>query len=72
MEIISFVNESDIIVVVVDTPYLMVGSKEIAEAANAIDTILTLLMHRWIMRPRRLNKYCLFRLNVKNGLRKAK
>lgn len=44
MEIISFVNESDIIVVVVDTPYLMVGSKEIAEAANAIDTILTLLM----------------------------
>jgi len=44
MNIASFVNESDIIVVVIDTPYLMVGSKEVAEAANVIDTIHALLM----------------------------
>lgn len=43
-ETISFVRECDVFVVIVDTPYLMAGSKVEAEAANVIDSIHTFLM----------------------------
>lgn len=41
----SFVQECDIFVVVVDTPYLMAGNKVEAEAANQIDSIHSFLTH---------------------------
>lgn len=40
----EFVKECDVFVVVIDTPYLMAGSKVEAEAANVIDSIHTFLM----------------------------
>lgn len=43
-ETVSFVRECDVFVVIVDTPYLMAGSKVEAEAANVIDSIHTFLM----------------------------
>lgn len=41
----KFVQECDIFVVVVDTPYLMAGNHIEAEAANQIDSIHSFLMH---------------------------
>ena len=43
-ETVSFVRECDVFIVIVDTPYLMAGSKVEAEAANVIDSIHTFLM----------------------------
>lgn len=43
-ETVAFVKECDVFVVIVDTPYLMVGSKVEAESANIIDSIHTFLM----------------------------
>lgn len=43
-ETVSFVRECDVFVVIVDTPYLMAGSKVEAEVANVIDSIHTFLM----------------------------
>lgn len=42
-ETVEFVKECDVFVVVVDTPYLMAGSKVESEAANVIDSIHTFL-----------------------------
>lgn len=43
-ETLQFIQDCDVFVVVVDTPYLMAGSKIEAEAANQIDSIHTFLM----------------------------
>lgn len=43
-ETVSFIKDCDVFVVIVDTPYLMAGSKVEAEAANVIDSIHTFLM----------------------------
>lgn len=43
-ETVAFVKECDVFVVIVDTPYLMAGSKVEAESANIIDSIHTFLM----------------------------
>jgi len=43
-EVVEFIKDCDVFVVVVDTPYLMAGSKVEAEAANVIDSIHTFLM----------------------------
>ncbi len=43
-EVVDFVKDCDVFVVVVDTPYLMSGNKIEAEAANVIDSIHTFLM----------------------------
>lgn len=43
-ETVSFVRECDVFVIIVDTPYLMAGSKVEAEAANVVDSIHTFLM----------------------------
>lgn len=43
-ETVAFVKECDVFVVIVDTPYLMAGSKVEAESANVIDSIHTFLM----------------------------
>lgn len=40
---ISFIKECDVFIVVVDTPYLMAGTRVEAEAANVIDSIHTFL-----------------------------
>lgn len=42
-ETVAFVRECDVFVVIVDTPYLMAGSKVEAESANVIDSIHTFL-----------------------------
>lgn len=43
-EVVDFIKDCDVFVVVVDTPYLMAGNKIEAEAANVIDSIHTFLM----------------------------
>lgn len=43
-EVVDFIKDCDVFVVVVDTPYLMSGNKIEAEAANVIDSIHTFLM----------------------------
>ncbi|MCM1141538.1 MAG: DUF4423 domain-containing protein [Muribaculum sp.] len=43
-EVVEFVKDCDVFVVVIDTPYLMAGNKVEAEAANVIDSIHTFLM----------------------------
>lgn len=43
-ETVALVKECDVFVIIVDTPYLMAGSKVEAEAANVIDSIHTFLM----------------------------
>ncbi len=43
-ETVQFVQECDVFVVIVDTPYLMKGNKVEAESANVIDSIHTFLM----------------------------
>lgn len=43
-DIASRVNEFNVFIVVVDTPYLMADCKAVAESANVIDSIHTILM----------------------------
>lgn len=43
-EIVEYIRDCDVFVVVIDTPYLMGGEKVVAEAANVIDSIHTFLM----------------------------
>lgn len=44
-EIVNYIIKSDVILVVVDTPYIMVGSKIEAELSNQIETIHRLLIN---------------------------
>lgn len=43
-EVVEFIKDCDVFVVVIDTPYLMSENKVEAEAANVIDSIHTFLM----------------------------
>lgn len=44
-ETIEYIKDCDVFVVVVDTPYLMVGSKVENEAANVVESLHTFLTH---------------------------
>lgn len=45
LETVEYIKDCDVFVVVVDTPYLMVGSKVENEAANVVESLHTFLTH---------------------------